>query len=89
MAVPNDPNVDPTTVNQKIHVLVNDQIHNYTVSGIIYYGSGHFIIRMFNRDHQWVYDGILKPLPQLCEDTPGSDLNNFLGKILVLSYIQK
>jgi len=79
MAIPNE-NADITIVNQNVHVEVGDQVQNYMVSGIIYYGEDHFITRMFHADCQWIYDGIVNSLPLLCNSINADNLNHFFQK---------
>ena len=62
MAIPNE-NVQATTINKNIHVQINNGTSEYELNGIIYFGQGHFITRMFDSESQWIYDGIVNPLP--------------------------
>jgi hypothetical protein len=89
MAVPYE-NVDITIINKNIHIQIEQQTNEYTVSGIIYYGQGHFITRMFHEDSQWIYDGIVNSLPQPYDSHSDSDLNHFLHKnVKIVLYVMR
>ncbi|KAF5330095.1 hypothetical protein D9758_018667 [Tetrapyrgos nigripes] len=41
-----------------IHMPQGAEAKQYHINGIIYFGNDHFITRMFDGAHEWVYDGI-------------------------------
>ncbi|KAF5346590.1 hypothetical protein D9758_013445 [Tetrapyrgos nigripes] len=55
MSIPYECNMQ---IQNIIHVPQGAESKQYHINGIIYFGNDHFITRMFDGAHEWVYDGI-------------------------------
>ncbi|KAF5366432.1 hypothetical protein D9758_009766 [Tetrapyrgos nigripes] len=53
-----------TQIDKFVNLTVNQQQRPYHLRAVIYFGDGHFILRTFNDEGDYIYDGMKNGLPQ-------------------------